>query len=100
MEEKEAIEIVEQFNKENRYRDGGKLNNAIDKVIEMAEKSILVEMTETSSGKLMQLECKLKYDIEKIEEKLLSDEFINDYRTVRLKAMRTKCKELLEFLGE
>lgn len=36
--EKEAIEIVKNFNRENRFRDCGKLNNAIDTVIKIAEK--------------------------------------------------------------
>lgn len=38
MEEKEAIEIVRKFNEENKFRDMGKLNNAIDIVIELAER--------------------------------------------------------------
>ena len=37
-EEKKAIEIVKQFNNENRYRDCGRINNAIDTVIRLAEK--------------------------------------------------------------
>lgn len=36
-EEKKAIEIVKEFNKENKFRDCGRLNNAIDIVIRMAE---------------------------------------------------------------
>lgn len=36
-EEKDAIEIVKEFNKENKFRDCGRLNNAIDIVIRMAE---------------------------------------------------------------
>lgn len=39
MNKDEAIEIVKKFNKENRYRDGGKINNAIDIVVEMAEET-------------------------------------------------------------
>lgn len=38
MEEKEAIETVRKFNEENKFRDMGKLNNAIDMVIELAER--------------------------------------------------------------
>ena len=38
MTEKEAVEIVRKFNEENRFRDCGKLNNAIDIVIELAER--------------------------------------------------------------
>lgn len=38
MNNKESIEIVKKFNQENRYRDCGKINNAIDEVIELAEK--------------------------------------------------------------
>lgn len=40
---KEALEIVEKFNKENRYRDGGAINNAIDKLIEIAKTYLSVE---------------------------------------------------------
>lgn len=40
MTEKEAIEIVKKFNEENRFRDCGKINNAIDIVIELAERYI------------------------------------------------------------
>lgn len=36
--EKKAIEEVRQFNKDNIYRDGGKLNNAIDTVLNLVEK--------------------------------------------------------------
>lgn len=94
-EEKEAIEIVKQFNKENRYRDCGRTNNAIDKVIEMAEKQ-LNYMTSPKETLIEELAFKLERDIEKINEKLLSDEYINDYRIVRLKAIRMKCKEILD----
>lgn len=38
---KESIEIVKKFNKENRYRDCGRINNAIDTLIYAAENSIL-----------------------------------------------------------
>lgn len=43
MEEKEAIEMVRKFNEENRFRDCGRLNNAIDIVIELAERYIGLE---------------------------------------------------------
>lgn len=33
----ESIEIVDKFNKENRYKDGGKINNAIGEVLNMAK---------------------------------------------------------------
>lgn len=38
---KTAIEIVEEFNRKNRFRDNGKLNNAIDKVIRKAKSADL-----------------------------------------------------------
>ena len=42
MEEKEnSIKIVEKFNQENRYRDCGKINNAIDDVIQKAKSAEL-----------------------------------------------------------
>lgn len=37
-EEKKAIEIVRKFNEENKFRDMGKLNNAIDTLINLVEK--------------------------------------------------------------
>ena len=40
---KESIEIVKKFNKENRYRDCGRVNNAIDTLIYVAENSIPVQ---------------------------------------------------------
>ena len=33
-------------------------------------------------------------------EKLLSDEYINNYRTARLKGIRTKCREILNIIRE
>ena len=47
-----------------------------------------------------ELKKKLEYDISKINEKISSEEYINDYRTARLKGIRTKCKEILELLQE
>lgn len=37
-DEKEAIEIVKKFNLENRFKYSGKLNNAIDTIVRIAEK--------------------------------------------------------------
>lgn len=37
---KQAVEIVKEFNKNNRYRDGGKINNAIDTVLQAVDNSI------------------------------------------------------------
>lgn len=37
MELKEAIEIVKKFNENNRFRDGGKVNNSIDVVLQALE---------------------------------------------------------------
>ena len=34
----EDIKIVKEFNEKNRYRDGGKINNSIAKVLDYAEK--------------------------------------------------------------
>lgn len=61
------------------------------------EKHILQD---TSHSMITRLEMKLKYDIEQINKKLTSDEYINEYRVARLKGMKTKCKELLELLEE
>lgn len=42
MEEKEdSIKIVQKFNQENRYKDFGRINNAIDDVIKKAKSAIL-----------------------------------------------------------
>lgn len=57
-EEKKAIEIVKQFNKENRYRDCGRINNAIDTVIRLAEK------LEQEKEKNKKIEDKIKRKIE------------------------------------
>lgn len=67
------------------------------------EKNKLLEkqiLEDSSYAMLTKLEAKLKYDINKINEKLLSDEYINNYRTARLKGIRTKCKEILNIIGE
>lgn len=50
--------------------------------------------------KIIYLRKRLKHDIEKINEKLASEEYIDDYRKVRLKAIRMKCKEILRLLYE
>lgn len=46
------------------------------------------------------LKRKLTYDISKINEKLCSDEYIDNYRKARLQGMRTKAKEILKLLEE
>lgn len=43
MSKADEIKIVEQFNRENRYRDCGRINNAIDKVIKKAKSADLWE---------------------------------------------------------
>ena len=54
--------------------------------------------------KIIYLRKRLKHDIEKINEKLAlandgySDEKLNDYQKIRLKAIRMKCKEILRWL--
>lgn len=49
-EEKKAIEIVKEFNKENKFRDCGRLNNAIDIVIRMAEGKNKIEMIKETAS--------------------------------------------------
>lgn len=49
---KESIEIVKKFNKENRYRDCGRINNAIDTLIYIAENSIPVQKVKDLMEKL------------------------------------------------
>lgn len=54
--------------------------------------------------KVVYLKNSLKHNIEKINEKLAlandvySNEKLNDYQIVRLKAIRMKCKEILRWL--
>lgn len=49
-EEKEAIKIVKEFNKENRFRDCGRLNNAIDTVIRIAEGKNKIEIIKETAS--------------------------------------------------
>ena len=54
--------------------------------------------------KIIYLKKRLEHNIEKINEKLAlandvySNENLNDYQIVRLKAIRMKCKEILRWL--
>lgn len=50
-EVKNAMEIVDKFNKENRYRDNGKLNNAIDLLLETSRKYIEITKETTTVPK-------------------------------------------------
>ena len=66
----EAIEIVEKFNQENRYRDGGKVNNAIDEILtaakELKKRNEISSMSineYTTADKLFEfIRTQMKYD--------------------------------------
>lgn len=51
-DKEKAIEIVKKFNKENRYRDCGRINNAIDMLIYIAENSIPKEVVKELKGSI------------------------------------------------
>lgn len=80
---KESIEIVKKFNKENRYRDCGRVNNAIDALIFVAENSIPVQKVKDKIE-----EIKEDYEDSK-DENGESEYYYPDY-TIR------KLEELLE----
>lgn len=119
----EAIEIVREFNKENRYRDCGKLNNAIDIVCEVAERhkdekilltveektyleSILNFMYGSAKSSIKNILVNKIYNsmssIEYVEVALYSDErcevSINNYEYI-FKGLRDCEKYTLEELG-
>ena len=104
MSEEEIIKNIKeiiQWSDHNTYKIA--LQGILDLYNKEKEKNKLLEkqiLEDSSYAMLTKLEAKLKYDINKINEKLLSDEYINNYRTARLKGIRTKCKEILNIIGE
>lgn len=91
IEQQEVLTIIREFIRlRNDYNKEKEKNVKYEKTI----------LQDTSYSMITRLEMKLKYDIEQINKKLTSDEYINDYRVARLKGIRTKCKELLELLEE
>ena len=52
----EAIEIVEKFNILNRFRDGGKINHAIDLVIAAAKQNNNTSKLETAIKEIPPME--------------------------------------------
>lgn len=104
MNEEEIIKNIKemiQWSDHNTYKIA--LQGILDLYEQEKEKNKLLEkqiLEDSSYAMLTKLEVKLKYDINKINEKLLSDEYINNYRTARLKGIRTKCKEILNIIGE
>lgn len=106
------IEIINQviYTEQGEKMSYIDIDNAIDNECEnfiqaiqnLIQRNKLLEkqiLEDSSYAMLTKLEAKLKYDINKINEKLLSDEYINDYRKTRLKGIRTKCKEILNIIG-
>lgn len=104
MNEEEIIKNIKemiQWSDHNTYKIA--LQGILDLYNKEKEKNKLLEkqiLEDSSYAMLTKLEVKLKYDINKINEKLLSDEYINNYRTAILKGIRTKCKEILNIIGE
>lgn len=57
-----------------------------------------MELEERNSKAIANLEKSIKSIDEKIENQDFGENYINDYRKVRLKGIRTKCKEILKIL--
>lgn len=97
------IEILEEF-LEDYIHDGLAIQYRVMEAIEnLIQRNKLLEkqiLEDSSCAMLKKIKAKLKYDINKINEKLLSDKYINDYRKARLKGIRTKSKEILNIIGE
>lgn len=74
---KEAIEIVKQFNKENRYRDCGKINNAIDRVMKMSEETETLKELLKKAQTDVALWKQLYKDLEEDFESYKKDKDIN-----------------------
>lgn len=82
-EEKEAIKIVKEFNEENRFRDCGKLNNAIDIVIRMVEEKNKIEMIKETA-------C--------IDYSQNSKELIQAYELIHI--CEDKINEIIEYINK
>ena len=70
-----------------------------DKEIERLH-SIIKEVRDNLENSIKSINEKLKNNKEPFEVIDGKIQYINDYRVVRLKAFRTKCKELLEILDK
>ena len=62
--------------------------------------SIIKEVRDNLENSIKSINEKLKNNKEPFEVINGKIQYINDYRVVRLKAFRTKCKELLEILDK
>ena len=62
--------------------------------------SIIKEVRDNLENSIKSINEKLKNNKEPFEVIDGKIQYINDYRVVRLKAFRTKCKELLEILDK
>ena len=83
MSEEEAIKIVKEFNKENRFRDFGRLNNAIDIIIRMVEEKNKIEkIKETAS----------------IDYSQNSKELIQAYQLIHV--CENKINEIIEYINK
>ena len=88
MSNKESIEIVKKFNQENRYRDCGKINNAIDEAIELAEKYLKMEQNEKDRN------IELATTIDALMTDLKEQKQLNEVHQKINGELRIKIKEL------
>ena len=73
-DEKEAIEIVKKFNLENRFRDCGKLNNAIDIVL-----NLITKLQKENEEKDKQIDLMAEYMEENMDEYQLDEIYSKQY---------------------
>lgn len=85
MDIEEDIKIVKEFNEKNRFRDCGKLNNAIDNILEEIEenKKYTIHLTDEQYRKVIEnaqkdIEDKYKKQIEELKKynKNVSDRIV------------------------
>lgn len=74
----------------------------LEKILDEIERlhSIIKEVRNNLENSIKSVNEKLKSNKEPFEVIDGRIQYINDYRVVRLKAFRTKCKELLEILDK
>ena len=95
-EEKKAIEIVKEFNKNNRFRDCGQVNNAINTLLS------LVEEQQHKIEKLINANDNLKKtkrikNMEYVNQNYVSKDKIKELREIdNIDLIQFKIRELLE----
>ena len=73
-DEKEAKEIIKKFNLENRFRDCGKLNNAIDIVL-----NLITKLQKENEEKDKQIDLMAEYMEENMDEYQLDEIYSKQY---------------------